>query len=304
MEKSDNKQESPEEKKTQKPATKSQSTKETNKPICGIVMPIGAIDGLGEAHWREVLGILTDAIEAAGFETSLVSDEPDSGIIHKRIIQNLYSNDLVVVDVSAKNPNVMFELGMRLAFDKPTIIVKDDKTGYSFDTSVIEHLGYPRDLRFGLIGDFMTALTAKVKATYKASQKSGYSTFLQHFGRFKIANIEEMEISGQEFILEKLDGLTNEVKSLRVNSHQKIHENHISGYSKIRVRGKTYIIRKNRFDRVSKFVHEFGPETGFSSNSDKIAFQESVKSKAMDSGLTLETSDAIAEYLINENYPI
>jgi hypothetical protein len=35
---------------------------------------------------------------------------------------------------------------MRLAFDRPTIIVKDDLTTYSFDTSPIEHLEYPRDL--------------------------------------------------------------------------------------------------------------------------------------------------------------
>jgi len=32
----------------------------------------------------------------------------------------------------------MFELGLRLAFDKPAIIVKDDNTSYSFDTAPIE----------------------------------------------------------------------------------------------------------------------------------------------------------------------
>jgi hypothetical protein len=51
----------------------------------------------------------------------------------------------------------MLELGMRLAFDKPAVIVKDDKTDYSFDTSSIEHLAYPRDLRFSKIKSFKTA---------------------------------------------------------------------------------------------------------------------------------------------------
>jgi hypothetical protein len=68
----------------------------------------------------------------------------DIGVIQKRIVQNLYSSDVIVCDVSGKNPNVMFELGMRLAFDKPTLIVKDDKTDYSFDTGIIEHVPYPR----------------------------------------------------------------------------------------------------------------------------------------------------------------
>jgi hypothetical protein len=64
-------------------------------------------------------------------------------VTQKRIVQNIYDNEMVICDVSAKNPNVMFELGMRLAFDKPAIIIKDDKTNYSFDTAPIEHLEYP-----------------------------------------------------------------------------------------------------------------------------------------------------------------
>lgn len=40
----------------------------------------------------------------------------------------------------------MFELGMRLTFDKPTIIIKDNTTDFIFDTGPIEHLQYPKDL--------------------------------------------------------------------------------------------------------------------------------------------------------------
>jgi hypothetical protein len=107
------------------------------KKTCGLIMPISTIDGLSEAHWAEVLAVISDAIEKGGFIPNLVSNADDVGIIQKRIIQNLYDNPIVVCDVSGKNPNVMFELGMRLAFDRPTIIVKDDKTSYSFDTAPI-----------------------------------------------------------------------------------------------------------------------------------------------------------------------
>lgn len=115
------------------------------RDICGVVMPISAIDGLSEAHWADVLGMISEAASKAGFIANLVSNADDVGVIQKRIIQNLYDNAIVVCDVSGKNPNVMFELGMRLAFNKPTIIVKDDKTSYSFDTSPIEHVSYPRE---------------------------------------------------------------------------------------------------------------------------------------------------------------
>lgn len=180
-------------------------TKDNEVPICGVVMPISAIDGCDEGHWSDVLDILTEAIEAAGFFPNLVSNADEVGIIHKRIIQNLYDNPVVVCDVSGKNPNVMFELGMRLAFDKPTIIIKDDKTPYSFDTSAIEHLEYPRDLRFSKIVEFKQKLTDKITATHQRAEKdSGYTTFLKHFGEFTVAKIDKKEVTSQEFILEEL----------------------------------------------------------------------------------------------------
>lgn len=176
---------------------------------CGIVMPISTIDSCSEEHWRDVKMILSEAIEDAGFQPQLVSEADDVGIIQKRIIQNLYENPVVVCDVSAKNPNVMFELGMRLAFDRPTIIVKDDKTSYSFDTSPVEHLAYPRDLRFSKIVEFKEALAEKIKATHeKAKSDPNFTTFLKHFGTFKVAELKTEIVPQDRLLLE-------EVKSLR-----------------------------------------------------------------------------------------
>ena len=185
------------------------------KPVCGVVMPISAIDGCTESHWADVLDILSEAIEDAGFDSNIVSNADDVGIIHKRIIQNLYDNPVVVCDVSGKNPNVMFELGMRLAFDKPTVIVKDDKTAYSFDTSAIEHLEYPRDLRFSRVVEFKQKLAEKIVATYsRATTDPQYTTFLKHFGEFKVAKLEKKEVSGQEFILEELRSIRSTMRRL------------------------------------------------------------------------------------------
>ena len=184
-------------------------------PVCGIVMPISAIDGCAESHWADVLEILSEAIDAAGFVPNVVSNADDVGIIQKRIIQNLYDNPIVVCDVSGKNPNVMFELGLRLAFDKPTIIVKDDKTAYSFDTSPIEHLDYPRDLRFSRIVDFKTKVSAKIQATHqKSTSDPSYTTFLKHFGEFTVAKLDKKEVSGQEYILEELRSIRTTINRL------------------------------------------------------------------------------------------
>ncbi|MEK8079419.1 hypothetical protein [Pseudomonas sp. XK-1] len=200
-------------------------TKENKNLTCGVVMPISSIDGCNESHWADVLEIISEAIDDAGFEANLVSNADDVGIIHKRIIQNLYENPIVVCDVSGKNPNVMFELGMRLAFDKPTIIIKDEITSYSFDTSAIEHLEYPRDLRFSKINEFKDRLSQKIRATYEKSiSDPGYTTFLKHFGEFTVAKIDKKEISGQEYILEELKNIRATMRRLEFRGqNESIH---------------------------------------------------------------------------------
>lgn len=195
-----------------------QAKKEEAKPQCGIIMPISTIEDCSASHWGEVKRILETAIKAAGYVPLLVSDANDSGVIQKRIVQNIYDNEIVVCDVSCKNPNVMFELGMRLAFDKPTIIVMDNKTNYSFDTAPIEHLIYPRDLSFFAILDFQEKLTDKIKGTIAASKDKDYTTFLKNFGEFKIATIEHTEGSLNEAVLAQLKDINNLLQVMRPDS--------------------------------------------------------------------------------------
>lgn len=186
---------------------------------CGLIMPISAIDGLGADHWTEVKAIIQDAvdcIDSPKFAARLVSDSDDVGVIHKRIVQGVYNADIVICDVSARNPNVMFELGMRLAFDKPTVIIKDDKTDYAFDTSIIEHIPYPRDLRFSKVVAFKRQLADKLLATYKlATADTNHSTFLKNFGTFKVAALDQKVGSGEQVMMEMLADIQQEVTSLR-----------------------------------------------------------------------------------------
>jgi hypothetical protein len=182
-----------------------ETSPKTSKPVepqhsCGIVMPISEIDGCSESHWKDVREIIVEAALRVGFSARLVSESEDSGLIHQRIVQNLYDLDIVICDVSAKNANVMFELGLRLGFDKPAIILKNDETSYSFDTSPIEHVEYPRNLRYNEIQSFKDTLSKKITATFEASKNPEYPSFLKSFGRFPASGIETKEVSAQDFL--------------------------------------------------------------------------------------------------------
>jgi len=170
-------------------------------------MPISSIDDLNENHWNDVKQILSDSIEMAGFEPLLVSESDDIGVIHKRIFQNLYELPVVVCDVSCNNPNVMYELGMRIAFDKGvTIIIKDRETPFAktFDTAPIEQLTYPRDLRHNSIEQFKNELSKKIKATWKSFESPSFVSILRSFGEFQTVEIPIENVSSTEHIIGEL----------------------------------------------------------------------------------------------------
>lgn len=210
-----------------KKTTKTEDEIVEDKPLkkCGIIMPIAKHPDYQAGHWKDVLDILIEAISETEFEPRLVSDDVAVGLIHDRIVTNIYNDEIVVCDVSSKNPNVMFELGLRLAFDKPTIIVKDEKTGYSFDTGVIEHIPYPSSLRFSYIVDFKDELIKRINATYAKSQgEKNYSPFLKSFGKTIIpTSLEKNEIPESKYIIEQLSMLRYEMRRMR-SDNQNITE--------------------------------------------------------------------------------
>lgn len=181
---------------------------------CGLIMPISAIANYDEKHWQDIKEILTDTLNGSKFDLKLVSDEDESNIIHGRIVTNVFSSEIVVCDVSANNPNVMFELGMRLAFDKATVIIKDDKTKFSFDISPFVHIIYPRDLNMIGMKKFQRELLSALKATYEASIKPGYSSFLKYFSITEVREINEKIVGRDEYIISKLNEISSAMSDL------------------------------------------------------------------------------------------
>src|SRR3569833_613015 len=155
---------------------------------CGLIMPIAECDGCSPAHWLEVRTILESAvaqIDKPKFRAKMVSEGEDTSVIHGRIVQNVYSNEIVICDVSGRNPNVLFELGLRIAFDRPVVLIKDDATAFAFDIGPLEHLVYPRGLRHGPIETFKTLLARKVSATHRdwyAPKNGGKPSYIEAFG--------------------------------------------------------------------------------------------------------------------------
>lgn len=197
-------------------SNKDESKFENNDFInCGLIMPIANMPTYPQEQFKDVKAILVDAVNKItefNFKTRLVSESSgEIDTIHKSIVNNIYNDPIVIVDISGRNGNVMLELGLRLAFDKPVIIIKDDKTDYMFDISMIEHINYPADLRHNKIQNFKESLQKKIVDTYKKSiEDETYSPFLKNFQHVTVKSIGDRTVNSEQM----LDLLNQKVENM------------------------------------------------------------------------------------------
>lgn len=196
-----------------------------SKPVCGVIMPISAMPPKYDAaHWSDVRKVLDAAIVDAGMIPQIVSDSFESDVIQNRIIHNLYDNEMVVCDVSGLNANVMFELGMRLTFNKPVVIVTDDFANIPFDTKIIEHLGYPTDLHIHKTVDLQKQLTAKISQIGESKKAGRYKSPLEAFGSFQVFQPTTESVPGDKYVAERMDELFSMVARLERRMASGLHQ--------------------------------------------------------------------------------
>jgi len=105
-----------------------------SRPVCFVAMPFTEkTDEYAPGFFTEVYSSLFEpAIEAAGFEARTARGQ-GSDLIHSTIVNGLLDADLVPADLTEHNPNVLFELGLRIAERRPTVLVKAIGTNPIFD---------------------------------------------------------------------------------------------------------------------------------------------------------------------------
>ncbi len=144
-------------------------------------MPISGTAEYPASHWADMLQLIQEAAKDAKFTCEIVSATGRDDIIHASIVTNIYQNEIVVCDVSSRNPNVMLELGLRLASKLPVIIIFDGEGNYPFDIGTIRYLRYRKDMRYYDINKFKNELTAKILEVQESHKKGTYKSFLSHF---------------------------------------------------------------------------------------------------------------------------
>ncbi len=115
---------------------------------CFVIMPFSTTKSYTEEVWTEVFESFFKPAWIA-FNVECYRTKVPRGSITKDIIEKLYSASVVLADLTDSNPNVMYELGVRHTFKKPSVMVKTKGSEIPFDVNdynVFEYEYTPKGL--------------------------------------------------------------------------------------------------------------------------------------------------------------
>lgn len=138
---------------------------------CFVIMPISDSDGYSTGHFGRVYEhIIKPACELAGFKPVRADDIMTTNYIALDIIKNIIECDMAICDLSSRNPNVLYELGIRQAFNLPVTLIKDIKTKRVFDIQGFRDIEYDESLRVDTVEVTTQDLSEVIKNTFENRQ--------------------------------------------------------------------------------------------------------------------------------------
>ncbi len=175
--------------------------------ICFVIMPFGGWNN----HYY--LDIFRPAIEDAGLTPRRADDIFRPGTIVNDIWACTKEAKIILADLTGKNANVLYELGLAHAIAKPAILVTESIEDIPFDLRALRVIEYDKNAPNW--GDILKqAITESIKETMEAPLKSILPTFLE------VDEIAKPEVSPyeKEFleIRQEIELLKREVRGSRV----------------------------------------------------------------------------------------
>lgn len=135
---------------------------------CFVAMPFREREtSRPKGFFDEVLrALIAPAGRDAGFEV-VTANRDGSDVIQATIVNQLLDADLVIADLTENNPNVLFELGLRIAEDKPVALIRAKGTPAIFDVdNMLRVFEYEPTLWTSTVEHDRPRLTDHVKAAW------------------------------------------------------------------------------------------------------------------------------------------
>lgn len=202
---------------------KSNVKKEEELPECFIIMPISDPDSYNKGHFKNVYEhIIKPACSLAKYESFRADDNKSTNMIHEVILKRILNAPMAICDLSSLNPNVMFELGIRQAFDMPVVLIQEKGTKHIFDLAPIKTIEYPKGMVYHEVIEFHSLLSETITSTFEESKQPDNSNSIVKYLALQSA-AQLPDITGNENNL-AINSLHSEIGSLRKLVEQQINQ--------------------------------------------------------------------------------
>lgn len=183
---------------------------------CFIIMPIADVEGYPDGHFKHVYSnIISPACEIAGFNPVRADEVKQTNLIHLDILKQLIEAPIAICDLSNRNPNVLFELGIRQAFDKPVVLIQEKGTPKIFDIAPLRYLEYCKEMKYHDVLSIQQELKESVQATYEANGAQGnVNSIVKLLALNSPAQLPDIEHNRELLSLDVMHAEMRQVKSL------------------------------------------------------------------------------------------
>lgn len=196
-------------------AKKEEQAKKPEKKTCFVIMPFSDPEGYERGHFRSIYEYtFVPAIRAAGYEPLRIDDNSVSNLIHGKMMDELINATMVLCDLSTNNPNVLYELGIRHAYDKPVVLVQEMGQKRIFDIGSITSVEYHPTRLYEEVVEDQKKITKAILDT--ASEKKKYSIMSLVALQSATPTSGEAVTSGEqmEYLLREVSRMSRKVDGL------------------------------------------------------------------------------------------
>lgn len=225
----------------------------TDKKNCFVIMPISDQTDYDKGHFSRVYEhLIKPACEKGGFTPVRADEESKANYIVIDIIKKILESDIVLCDLSSKNPNVLYELGLRQAFNKKSVLIKDNKTSRIFDIQGLRTIDYDENLRIDEIKNKIDIIAKALEDTFESSEND-VNSLIQLLSIKPASYGDTLELSqDSSLILDAIRNISDRLNSLELIKG--ISTNHRPSHIQL---------NDNEIAKIGSIIYEsFGEEIG------------------------------------------
>ena len=214
-------------------------------------MPIAECDGYEPHHFAHVYNdIIKPAVAKTDFIATRADEVKETNLIHLDILKKLIDAPIAICDLSTRNPNVLFELGIRQAFDKPVVLIQEKGTPKIFDIGPLRYLEYSKEMRYHEVIESQNQLCEAINATKSAKNEVGnVNSIVKLMALSTPALMPTLDSNNKELL--SLDMVRSQMSDLRMMMEMMMRENRRPASKSVSMASIEYERITNKLDKLA-----------------------------------------------------